>query len=266
MEYLDHDTARVWKTEQGGRSANDLVAVLYRGDEIEVLQRKPMATHVKLGSNRGGWVRAALRCTAKAPLTLAFIDVGQGDACLITTPNGHRVLVDGGENKLAARYLAARFWDETAAGKDVHFDAIVVTHGDADHFDGLSTLVLDAASDKRDRKRISVSASRVFHNGLVKRASSVPERERLGPVVDVGGRLLVPTVDDPRCARDANRPFKRWQRALDELAARATTTVSRLDDQAFDAFDFLEDVSVSVLGPRIERLHDGTVALPLLRV
>ena len=118
--------------------------------------------------------------------------MGQGDACLITTPGGHRVLVDGGENKLAARYLAARYWDETVAGKDVHFDAIVVTHGDADHFDGLSTLVLDAVAEKRDRKRIRVSASRVFHNGLVKRGSTVPDRDRLGPAIDTGGRLFVP--------------------------------------------------------------------------
>jgi beta-lactamase superfamily II metal-dependent hydrolase len=264
VEYLDHDTARVWKTENGGRSLAELIVVLYRGDELEVLERKKAATKVRLGTGREGWVRAPLRTTARPPLALAFIDVGQGDACLVTTPSGHRVLVDGGENKLAARYLAARFWDETAAGKDVHFDAIVVTHGDADHFDGLSTLVLDAVAEKRDRKRIRVSASRVFHNGLVKRASSLPERERLGAPLDVGGRLLVPLVDDPRGVKDANRPFRRWQAALNELAARTKITVARLDDQSSDAFDFLGDVKIAVLGPRVERLKDGSGALPLL--
>jgi hypothetical protein len=177
IEYVDHDTVRVWTSETGGKKLEELIAVLYRGDDLEVLERQPSATRVRLGPNRVGWVRAPLRTTQTPPLALAFIDVGQGDACLMTTPSGHRILVDGGENKLAARYLAGRFWDQTVAGQDVHFDAIVVTHGDADHFDGLSTLVLDAVAETRERKRIRVTASRVFHNGLVKRDSSLRRRK-----------------------------------------------------------------------------------------
>lgn len=240
------------------------MVVVYRGDELEVLERKSSATRVRLGSGREGWIRGRLRTTSSPLLSLLFIDVGQGDACLILTPSGHRLLIDGGENQQAARYLATRFWEETVAGKNVHFDAIVVTHGDADHFEGLSTLVLDACTETRDRKRIRVSAGRVFHNGLVTRSSSVIERERLGTPVAVDGRLLARLVDDPREVEDANRPFERWQRALNELAARAPLSVSRLDDQSAGAFDFLEDVKISVLGPRIERLEDGAPALELL--
>lgn len=261
LEYVNHDIVRVWTSEAGDRT---LVALLYRGDDVEILERQPSATKVRLGVNREGWVRARLQTTQTPPLSLAFIDVGQGDACLMTTPNGRRVLIDGGENKLAARYLAARFWDDTAAGKDIHFDAIVITHGDADHFAGLSTLVLDAAAETRARKRIRVSADRVFHNGLVKRGSSVPERDRLGNAREEGGTLFAPIVDDPRVAADANQPFLRWNAALDELHRRAPLTVSRLDDQVHDAFDFLGDVKVSVLGPTTTRLTDGTLALPLL--
>lgn len=240
------------------------MVVLYRGDDVEVLDRQPAATKVRLGPGREGWVRARLRTTTTPPLAFAFIDVGQGDACLVTTPNGSRILVDGGENKLAARYLAARFRAETAAGRDVHFDALIVTHGDADHFDGLSTLVLDAAKEIREGKRIRVSASRIFHNGLVKRRSSLPEREMLGPPVDIGGVPHVALVDDPRLTTDANRPFRRWQAALTELSARAPLKVERLDDSATTQLDFLGDVKVAVLGPRAAFLEDGKPALPLL--
>lgn len=264
MEYVDHDTVRVWKTADGQRSLSDLMVVLYRGDDVEVLERQPTATKVRLGPGREGWVRASLRTTTTPPLAFAFIDVGQGDACLVTTPTGHRILVDGGENKLAARYLAARFRAETAAGRDVHFDAVVVTHGDADHFDGLSTLVLDAATEARDGKRIRVKTSRVFHNGLVKRRSSLAEREMLGTPVDLGGVPHVALVDDPRSTTDANRPFQRWQAALAELATREAMEVARLDDTTTTRFDFLGDVKVAVLGPRVAFLGDGTAALPLL--
>lgn len=264
MEYVDHDTVRVWKTADGQRSLSELMVVLYRGDDVDVLERQPTATKVRLGPGREGWVRASLRTTASPPLAFAFIDVGQGDACLITTPSGHRVLVDGGENKLAARYLAARFRAETAAGRDVHFDAVVVTHGDADHFDGLSTLVLDAAAETRAGKNIRVTTSRVFHNGLVKRRSSLAEREMLGAPIDLEGAPHVAVVDDPRTATDANRPFQRWQSALTELASRGPLEVARLDDTASNRFDFLGDVKVEVLGPRVVPLKDGTPGLPLL--
>ena len=61
VEYVDHDTVRVWTSETGGRALAELVAVLYRGDDVEVLERKASATKVRLGLTREGWVRAPLR-------------------------------------------------------------------------------------------------------------------------------------------------------------------------------------------------------------
>ncbi|RYZ82680.1 MAG: hypothetical protein EOP06_21280, partial [Proteobacteria bacterium] len=204
--YIDNDIATVWHDPSGGRQKENLVAVLYRGDRIEVVEKKDGNTLVRLGTSRVGWVRQNLRLRDTGLLEFAFIDVGQGDACLITTPNRYRVLVDGGENKLAARYLAARYWDETNSGNDVLFDAVVVTHGDADHFAGLSILALDAAEDERDRKRISFATRRIFHNGLVKRSSNVSDREQLGVPVLHENKDFVPVVDDPRVISDANEP------------------------------------------------------------
>jgi len=147
--------------------------VLYRSDGVEALTQTGANAKVRLGLGREGWVWTNRQTTSLPPLASAFIDVGQGDACLVTPPGGHKILVDGGENKLAARYLAARFRDESVSGQDVYFDAIAVTYGDADHFDGLSTLVLNAADETREGKTIRVTASRVFHNGLVKQCANV---------------------------------------------------------------------------------------------
>ena len=62
-------------------------------------------------------------------LTIQFLDVGQGDAILVTI-NGHRLLVDGGPSR---ERLHARL--QSLGVTDI--DAILVTNPDADHIRGL---------------------------------------------------------------------------------------------------------------------------------
>ncbi len=66
-------------------------------------------------------------------LHVTFLDVGQGDAILITTPRGGRILVDGGPAPSAALTALGRhipFWDRT-------LDLAVNTHPESDHLAGL---------------------------------------------------------------------------------------------------------------------------------
>ena len=65
-------------------------------------------------------------------LTIAFLDVGQGDAIYIEAPNGNQVLIDGGANKKVLRELSKvmPFYDRS-------IDAIIATHPDKDHIGGL---------------------------------------------------------------------------------------------------------------------------------
>ena len=66
-------------------------------------------------------------------LHVAFLDVGQGDAILITTPMGQQVLVDGGPSPAA---LTSALGDEMAFW-DRSLDLVIMTHADADHLTGL---------------------------------------------------------------------------------------------------------------------------------
>jgi len=70
-------------------------------------------------------------------LTVTFLDVGQGDAILIQSPAGHRILVDGGPSGDAISEALDRhlpFWDR-------HLDLVVLTHLHQDHVTGLVTVL-----------------------------------------------------------------------------------------------------------------------------
>ncbi len=70
-------------------------------------------------------------------LHVAFLDVGQGDAILITTPTGQQVLVDGGPNPGALTAALGKempFWDHS-------LDLVVMSHADSDHVTGLAEVL-----------------------------------------------------------------------------------------------------------------------------
>ncbi len=72
------------------------------------------------------------RETPKGILTVAFLDVGQGDSIYIEAPNGNQVLVDGGAGRQVLRALG-----EVMPFYDHSIDVVMVTHPDADHIGGL---------------------------------------------------------------------------------------------------------------------------------
>lgn len=74
----------------------------------------------------GGW-------TPPGSLAVTAIDVGQGDALLVTTASGHRMLVDTGRDGRAATWLQDHGIEA--------LDLLVVTHADADHSGGLDDVL-----------------------------------------------------------------------------------------------------------------------------
>jgi competence protein ComEC len=65
-------------------------------------------------------------------LSVSFLNVGQGDAILIKTPNDVQILIDGGSGAQILRALQKEmpFFDRS-------IDVIVATHPDRDHIGGL---------------------------------------------------------------------------------------------------------------------------------
>mgnify|MGYP001589972856 CR=1 FL=1 len=69
-------------------------------------------------------------------LTVAFLDIGQGDAIFIEAPNGNQVIVDGGPNSKILHELGKLmpWYDKT-------IDMIIVTNPDKDHIAGFADIL-----------------------------------------------------------------------------------------------------------------------------
>ncbi|HZS38963.1 MAG TPA: ComEC/Rec2 family competence protein [Polyangia bacterium] len=76
------------------------------------------------------------RAGAEARLAVSFIDVGQGDAALITSPTGKSVLVDGGPPESAAALT-----EFVRARARQPLDLVLLTHRHVDHLGGLESLI-----------------------------------------------------------------------------------------------------------------------------
>jgi beta-lactamase superfamily II metal-dependent hydrolase len=264
---IDVDLARVVDDNR------KLVTILPWGAALEQVDEDAKRVHVRLHDGREGFIAKKGGDPAVVPdgeshvLKVDFIDVQQGDGSVIETPGGKVILIDGGENKMFARYLARRFGGSSLqAPREI--DAIVVSHGDADHFVGLVEVFNSEGEDKA-YKQLFMQPRRVFHNGLVKHPSSVDEALQLGVSQKMpdGTTIITGLVDDLRQVpeSDMNDPFKRWRKALDTYTSRGQLDMRRLQFGDDAAFDFLkpEGIETQVLGP-IPITIDGVTGLKYL--
>ena len=104
-------------------------------------------------------------------LELIFLDVGQGDGCILTTPQlGEKeriMIIDAGDGDNMNGYLKYRFRDFK---KKFTFHAAVITHPDQDHYRGFQKIFDNP----------NISFEHVYHNGLLERTGA----DLLGPVSD----------------------------------------------------------------------------------
>lgn len=95
-----------------------------------------------------------------------FIDVGQGDAMLIEAP-GKTILVDGGPSKNLYNYLTKwKYKWKILSNKKIKIDAIIISHFDADHFNGLTSII--------DHPNFEIGA--IYHNGIARFHDTKKER------------------------------------------------------------------------------------------
>jgi beta-lactamase superfamily II metal-dependent hydrolase len=269
--YLDSDLVRVRRAAPDANGKRELVATLFWGDRVRVVAKTAEGPEIDLRVRRevnGKWERETVRCVLPPDtrfrdsgiLKVRFVDVGQGDACIVETPNGEIILVDGGEESHLHRYMSVSFAHLLAKGS-INLRAIVVTHGDADHFAGLIDVV--GSRNFHDDTTAFVTADAVYHNGLVKLTST-----NLGKTSGAGkNKFAVELHDDLRDTPDTklSATFRQWTEALRGLRTKAgkKPVVTRLEFGDDRVFADLEDqgVKIQVLGPVV----DTVASKPALR-
>ncbi len=109
-----------------------------------------------LGKGESGWVHENDVRNTPA-LKIFFVDVGQGDGAIVESPEGI-MLVDGGPNSNFFKFMKHRYSRILRSGKQVEIKAMVVSHPDYDHYNGLTAILKDS--------RFKVGT--IYHNGIIR--------------------------------------------------------------------------------------------------
>ncbi|MCA9015889.1 MAG: hypothetical protein KDA77_11210, partial [Planctomycetaceae bacterium] len=195
-------------------------------------------------------------------LEMIFLDVGQGDGCILTMPQvGNRekiVIIDAGVGSNMNGYLNYRFKDFK---KKFKFHAAITTHPDTDHYKGFQPIF----------ENDQISFEHVYHNGIMERTGSDP----LGPVKNGFLTDICPTNASARrlYSQAALRggmlyPKLMWT-ALSSDRFDDVSMLSTEHGQHEDGCTWMPgfapsnqaDLTIEVLGPVVERTPDGKKGL-----
>lgn len=138
---------------------------------------------------------------AAPSLRIDFIDVGQGDAALITSPTGKTVLVDGGPKK-SARALTAFLARHTRGP----IDLVLLSHRHEDHVGGLPAAIRQVGA-RQFMDAVEPHESGAY-TALMRTldAQGIPVRQAArGRAIDLGGGARLVLLGPPEPAIHGSR-------------------------------------------------------------
>lgn len=140
------------------------------GDRLDVAETSPPSANFEVSWKRWNartgarWIQKfrvpKADCQQTPLLEMVFLDVGQGDGCILSMPDGagHKmVVIDAGAGTNMSRFLK---WK--TRGEPTAFEAAVITHSDTDHYKGFQAIFADP----------QYSFGTVYHNGLIERVAA----------------------------------------------------------------------------------------------
>jgi beta-lactamase superfamily II metal-dependent hydrolase len=242
---------KIWLYElKNGRRTK--VRDLRWGDYLNIQGSDGAWTRIKWGTQER-WLKSRY-VVDERPLEVIFLDVGQGDGCLVVSPEAgdeERILiVDAGVSDNMFRFVKWRFGKLV---RDFRFHAAVITHPDKDHYYGFQKLF---SHDK-------VHFDRLFHNGLLERTGDdLLGASEEGLLTDLG-------LTDQATRQLYSDPDRRGGKLFPKLMHTALTSgrVGRVEALNTDTSHVpgfepgARSFSLEVLGPVLARTAAGKPGL-----
>ncbi len=132
-------------------------------------------------------VWSAVFASEERVLKVSFLDVGQGDAIFVETPEGVQVLIDGGPNKSVLGELS-----EVMPFYDRSIDAVVLTHPHLDHVGGLVEVLkrYEVGYAVESGAGHSIAEFAEWHN-ILEKVGVVKIQARRGLRLELGGGVFL---------------------------------------------------------------------------
>jgi competence protein ComEC len=127
-------------------------------------------------------------------LHVSFLDVGQGDAILIQTPNSQNILIDGGPDPQKISLELSKklpFWDRT-------IDLVVSTQPQADHITGLVEILQRYIAKQVLEPGVSYNSS-IYQEwcNLVEEKQIKRDTAQAGQEIDLGNEIKIEVLNPP---------------------------------------------------------------------
>ena len=187
-------------------------------------------------------------------LELVFVDIGQGDGCLMITPDDKMFLIDAGAGDNMLRFLRWRF---RSFAKRLDFEAAILSHSDLDHYGGFEGLFEEP----------NLFFKNVYTNGFMERKTA-SDTDLLGPRVSQNGDKFITSLVPDLVS------LKTFLSTASNFSGKKYPTMLKgaLDDGKFTNFKMLSvndgfvpgfspganDVELQVLGPVTENVGGAT--------
>lgn len=262
--YAGSPTAVVFEDDNGKKGRKKLVELLW-GDLFDLVE-EPAGQWARVGVRKdegtkihSGWIKKSDIQTDPV-LEVTFVDIGQGDGCLLIMPDKEAkdrdrraIVIDAGEGDSMKRYLSYRFFYPSER-RPYQFHAGIVSHPDADHYKGFDHVFGVKG----------ISFANLYHNGLVERKGD----SSLGPRTDKKPRLFTDLIKtrtqlEKLLKADAKIPGRKLypdmlRKGLEGGKFDNFQMLCR-DDKFMPGFGPGEEVTIEVLGPVVEKVgkHEG---------
>ena len=148
--------------DKNGKISRKKVKQLLWGDWVRVTGPDKKKGWVKVKNGKKTYLMREKDLQDERVLEIIFLDVGQGDGCILTEPGSHDdpriIVVDAGVGSNMNGFLKWRFRDFPETGS-IH--AAIITHSDKDHYNGFASVF----------RNTNLRIKNVYHSGLVENSA-----------------------------------------------------------------------------------------------